>query len=45
MRFSETPVEYPLPPPLLGQHTKEVLRDVLGMKDAEIDRLAAEKIV
>ena len=27
------------PPPLLGQHTSEVLRDMLGMKDADIDAL------
>jgi crotonobetainyl-CoA:carnitine CoA-transferase CaiB-like acyl-CoA transferase len=45
MRFSDTPVTYDAGPPTLGQHTKEVLRDLLGMKDAEIDRLAAEKIV
>jgi len=44
MRFSETPVEYDRPPPLLGQHTHEVLSGVLGMSDAELDRLAAEKI-
>jgi glutaryl-CoA transferase len=45
MRFSETPVEYPLPPPLLGEHTREVLEDFLGMKSAELDRLAAKKII
>jgi crotonobetainyl-CoA:carnitine CoA-transferase CaiB-like acyl-CoA transferase len=44
MRFSETPVEYELPPPLLGQHTREVLAGVLGMSAEELDRLAAEKI-
>lgn len=27
------------PPPLLGQHTTEVLRDMLGMKDADIEAL------
>ena len=27
------------PPPLLGQHTAEVLRDMLGMKDADIEAL------
>ena len=44
MRFSETPVEYKAPPPLLGQHTREVLAGVLGMSEAELDRLAARKI-
>jgi len=45
MRFSETPVEYKLPPPTLGQHTDEILREVLKLGDAEIARLRAEKIV
>ncbi len=45
MRFSETPVEYELPPPLLGQHTREVLGDLLGMRREELDRLAAKKII
>jgi crotonobetainyl-CoA:carnitine CoA-transferase CaiB-like acyl-CoA transferase len=44
MRFSETPVEYEAPPPLLGQHTREVLSGVLGMSGEEMDRLAARKI-
>jgi crotonobetainyl-CoA:carnitine CoA-transferase CaiB-like acyl-CoA transferase len=43
MRFSETPVSYGAPP-LLGEHTREVLSGVLGMSDAELDRLAARKI-
>jgi len=45
MRFSGTPVEYGLPPPLLGQHTREVLGDLLGMRREELDRLAAMKII
>jgi len=45
MRFSETPVEYKLPPPLLGEHTREVLGKLLGMESAELDRLAARKII
>jgi crotonobetainyl-CoA:carnitine CoA-transferase CaiB-like acyl-CoA transferase len=45
MRFSETPVEYNLPPPLLGQHTREVLGDLLGMRREELDQLAAMKII
>jgi len=39
MKFSETPVEYRRPPPLLGEHTEEVLRDVLGMPAEEIRAL------
>jgi len=45
MRFSGTPVEYELPPPLLGQHTHEVLGGLLGMPREELDRLAAMKII
>ncbi len=39
MRFSETPVEYTVPPPLLGQHTDEVLSKVLGKTADEIASL------
>jgi len=39
MKFSATPVEYRRPPPLLGEHTEEVLRDVLGMSPEEIRAL------
>lgn len=42
IRFTEYPIRYELPPPLLGQHTREVLGATLGMSDAQIDRLAAE---
>jgi crotonobetainyl-CoA:carnitine CoA-transferase CaiB-like acyl-CoA transferase len=45
MRFSETPVGYERPPPLLGQHTREVLSGVLGMSADELERLAAKKII
>jgi crotonobetainyl-CoA:carnitine CoA-transferase CaiB-like acyl-CoA transferase len=45
MRFSATPVEYKLPPPTLGQHTDEILRDVLKLGPAEIARLRTDKIV
>ena len=45
MRFSETPVEYRLAPPLLGEHTDEVLRGLLGKSDAEIAQLRARGVV
>jgi crotonobetainyl-CoA:carnitine CoA-transferase CaiB-like acyl-CoA transferase len=45
MRLSETPVTYDMPPPLLGQHTREVLSGVLGVSDKELDRLTARKII
>ena len=42
MRFSATPVEYKLAPPVLGQHTEEVLRGLLQLDDAAIAKLRAE---
>jgi len=39
MRFSATPLEHKVPPPLLGEHTEEVLKDLLGKDAAEIARL------
>ena len=45
MRFSETPVEYRRAPPLLGQHTREVLGELLGLGEAKSDRLEAEKVI
>jgi crotonobetainyl-CoA:carnitine CoA-transferase CaiB-like acyl-CoA transferase len=39
MRFSGTPIEHEVPPPLLGQHTEEVLKGVLGCTPAEIEAL------
>jgi formyl-CoA transferase len=45
IRFSATPVTYETPPPLLGQHTREVLSGLLGMAAAEIDDLAARGVI
>jgi crotonobetainyl-CoA:carnitine CoA-transferase CaiB-like acyl-CoA transferase len=45
MRFSETPLEYRLAPPVLGEHTDEVLRSLLGRSEAEIARLRAAKVI
>jgi crotonobetainyl-CoA:carnitine CoA-transferase CaiB-like acyl-CoA transferase len=39
VRFSATPVDYRIAPPLLGQHTEAVLRDELGYGDKEIGAL------
>ncbi|MDX5445743.1 MAG: CoA transferase [Zoogloeaceae bacterium] len=41
IKFSETPGRIVTPAPMLGQHTREVLRGV-GYSDAEVDALAAE---
>ncbi|MEW6690011.1 MAG: CaiB/BaiF CoA-transferase family protein, partial [Pseudomonadota bacterium] len=45
MRFSATPLEYRLPPPLLGEHTDAVLRELLGMSEAEIAQRRAEGVL
>jgi crotonobetainyl-CoA:carnitine CoA-transferase CaiB-like acyl-CoA transferase len=39
IRMSGTPVTYRHAPPLLGQHTVEILSDVLGLDDTEIEEL------
>jgi crotonobetainyl-CoA:carnitine CoA-transferase CaiB-like acyl-CoA transferase len=45
MRFSGTPLEYRRAPPLLGEHTEEVLKALLGKNDAEIAKLRADGVV
>jgi crotonobetainyl-CoA:carnitine CoA-transferase CaiB-like acyl-CoA transferase len=45
MRFSSTALEYRLAPPVLGQHTDEVLRALLGLPEAEIARLRAQGVL
>jgi crotonobetainyl-CoA:carnitine CoA-transferase CaiB-like acyl-CoA transferase len=44
MKFSATPVQYQRPPPLLGEHTGEVLRE-LGLSEREIAALRAANTV
>jgi formyl-CoA transferase/CoA:oxalate CoA-transferase len=41
-RLSETPAQVRSASPLLGQHTDEVMRDVLGLQQAEVDALRAQ---
>ena len=45
MRLSETPVEYRLAPPMLGQHNEEVLKGLLCRSDADLKRLKDAGIV
>ena len=42
LRLSAAPVDYRLPPPALGAHTRAVLREVLALSDAQIDALAQQ---
>jgi crotonobetainyl-CoA:carnitine CoA-transferase CaiB-like acyl-CoA transferase len=43
--FSRTPAQIQAAPPLLGQHTLEVLTRVLGLSRAEVEALEAEGVV
>jgi crotonobetainyl-CoA:carnitine CoA-transferase CaiB-like acyl-CoA transferase len=45
IRLSGTPVEYRRAPPLLGEHTREVLARVLGMESEVIDSLKTLGVV
>ena len=45
IRLSKTPVTYRRPPPLLGEHTEEVLSDDLGIEANEIARLRSEAVI
>jgi crotonobetainyl-CoA:carnitine CoA-transferase CaiB-like acyl-CoA transferase len=45
MRFSDTPLEYRRAPPLLGEHTEEVLSGLLGKSDTEIAALRTAGII
>jgi len=45
VKFSATPVAYRRAPPVLGEHTDEVLREVLSLGDAELDGLRADKVI
>jgi crotonobetainyl-CoA:carnitine CoA-transferase CaiB-like acyl-CoA transferase len=41
IKFSRTPAQYSAAPPMLGQHTLEVLRERLQMSEEEVARLRA----
>jgi crotonobetainyl-CoA:carnitine CoA-transferase CaiB-like acyl-CoA transferase len=45
IRLSDTPVEYRFAPPLLGEHTRDVLRDLLHLDDDALDRLASASVI
>ena len=45
MKLSATPASSDKPPPLLGQHTDEVLREVLGRSDDDIAALRAKGVL
>jgi crotonobetainyl-CoA:carnitine CoA-transferase CaiB-like acyl-CoA transferase len=41
VRLSATPAEYRIAPPVLGEHTDEILRGELGLDDARLAELRA----
>lgn len=52
MKLVNTPIKYSYsepsirtPPPLLGQHTDEILGEIVGMDDGDIQSLKAEGVV
>ncbi|MGH6627005.1 MAG: CaiB/BaiF CoA transferase family protein [Burkholderiaceae bacterium] len=45
MKLSATPVRTELPPPLLGQHTEEVLRELLNYSDSRLSELRHGKVI
>ena len=45
IRFSDAPLDYHLPPPTLGEHTDQVLVDLLGMDPDEVQRLKETGVV
>ncbi|MFA0920204.1 CaiB/BaiF CoA transferase family protein [Pseudomonas tremae] len=45
IRLSETPVEYRRAPPLLGEHTDQVLQALLGMSSEEVASLRADGVL
>jgi crotonobetainyl-CoA:carnitine CoA-transferase CaiB-like acyl-CoA transferase len=45
VKLSETPGETFGPPPLLGQHNRDVYGELLGLDDAALDGLAKRKVI
>lgn len=45
IKFSRTPMQYKYSPPVLGQHTKQVLATLVGLDAAQIEKLVASKII
>ncbi|MEN4921555.1 CaiB/BaiF CoA-transferase family protein [Achromobacter spanius] len=43
LKFSGSPVEYRRPPPMLGEHTEQVLSEKLGLSAEEIQALAQSR--
>ena len=45
VRLSETPADYRVAPPVLGEHTEEILRDLLGVGAREFNKLRGKGVI
>ncbi len=45
LKLSETPATYRRPPPILGQHTEQVLTEDIGLDAAAVAKLRQEKVI
>ena len=45
LKFSQTPVALSVPAPMLGQHTDEVLRGLLGLRAEELAALRSAGVI
>lgn len=45
VKFSETPAQLKTPAPLLGEHNKEILTDLMGLNDDEIKGLMQKGVI
>jgi crotonobetainyl-CoA:carnitine CoA-transferase CaiB-like acyl-CoA transferase len=45
LKFSETPVDYKLPPPRLGEHTTGILEALLGYPAERIQELFNDQVI
>ncbi len=45
LKFSESAVQYQRPPPMLGEHTEEVLHELLQLSAGEVDELRSHRVV
>jgi len=45
LKLSQTPVRTDRPPPLLGQHTDEVLTELLGADTKRLAALRAARVI